>query len=159
MYEEKHIESTEHGEWFLPHVVEPAFGIDRILWHILDHAYDESGKSEEEAYTVLRLRPKVAPIDVAILPLMEKDGLEDMATKIHQDICSVPQLISYYDGSGSIGRRYARADEIGVPWAVTVDHQSLKDDTVTVRRRDDGAQIRMTIQQLIEKWGRLESLF
>ena len=159
MYEEKHIESTEHGEWFLPHVVEPAFGIDRILWHILDHAYDESGKSEEEAYTVLRLRPKVAPIDVAILPLMEKDGLEDMATKIHQDICSVPQLISYYDGSGSIGRRYARADEIGVPWAVTVDHQSLKDDTVTVRRRDDGAQIRMTIQQLIEKWERLESLF
>ena len=159
MYEEKHIESTEHGEWFLPHVVEPAFGIDRILWHILDHAYDESGKSEEEAYTVLRLRPKVAPIDVAILPLMEKDGLEDMATKIHQDICSVPQLISYYDGSGSIGRRYARADEIGVPWAVTVDHQSLKDDTVTVRRRDDGAQIRMTIQQLIEKWEQLESLF
>ena len=159
MYEEKHIESTEHGEWFLPHVVEPAFGIDRILWHILDHAYDESGKIEEEAYTVLRLRPKVAPIDVAILPLMEKDGLEDMATKIHQDICSVPQLISYYDGSGSIGRRYARADEIGVPWAVTVDHQSLKDDTVTVRRRDDGAQIRMTIQQLIEKWEQLESLF
>ena len=90
---------------------------------------------------------------------MEKDGLEDMATKIHQDICSVPQLISYYDGSGSIGRRYARADEIGVPWAVTVDHQSLKDDTVTVRRRDDGAQIRMTIQQLIEKWEQLESLF
>ena len=159
MYEEKHIESTEHGEWFLPHVVEPAFGIDRILWHILDHAYDESGKSEEEAYTVLRLRPKVAPIDVAILPLMEKDGLEEIATKIHQDICSVPQLISYYDGSGSIGRRYARADEIGVPWAVTVDHQSLKDDTVTVRRRDDGAQIRMTIQQLIEKWEQLESLF
>ena len=159
MYEEKHIESTEHGEWFLPHVVEPAFGIDRILWHILDHAYDESGKNEEEAYTVLRLRPKVAPIDVAILPLMEKDGLEDMATKIHQDICSVPQLISYYDGSGSIGRRYARADEIGVPWAVTVDHQSLKDDTVTVRRRDDGAQIRMTIQQLIDKWEQLESLF
>ena len=129
------------------------------MWHILDHAYDESGKNEEEAYTVLRLRPKVAPIDVAILPLMDKDGLEDMATKIHQDICSVPQLISYYDGSGSIGRRYARADEIGVPWAVTVDHQSLKDDTVTVRRRDDGAQIRMTIQQLIDKWEQLESLF
>ena len=159
MYEEKHIETTEHGEWFIPHVVEPAFGIDRILWHILDHAYDESGKSDGEAYTVLRLRPKVAPIDVAILPLMEKDGLEEMATKIHQVICSAPQLISYYDGSGSIGRRYARADEIGVPWAVTVDHQSLKDDTVTVRRRDDGAQIRMTIRQLIEKWDQLESLF
>ena len=159
MFEEKHIETTEHGEWFLPHVVEPAFGIDRILWHIIDHAYDESGKSDEEDYTVLRLRPTVAPIDVAILPLMEKDGLEDMAAKIHQDICSVPQLISYYDGSGSIGRRYARADEIGVPWAVTVDHQSLKDDTVTIRRRDDGAQIRLTVEQVINKWEQLESLF
>ena len=159
MYEEKHIETTEHGEWFLPHVVEPAFGIDRILWHVLDHAYDESGKSDEEAYTVLRLRPKVAPIDVAILPLMEKDGLGDLAIKIHQNICSVPQLISYYDGSGSIGRRYARADEIGVPWAITVDHQSLNDDTVTIRRRDDGVQIRLHIEQLIEKWEHLESLF
>jgi len=159
MYEEKHIETTEHGEWFLPHVVEPAFGIDRILWHVLDHAYDESGKSDEETYTVLRLRPKVAPIDVAILPLMEKDGLGDLAIKIHQNICSVPQLISYYDGSGSIGRRYARADEIGVPWAITVDHQSLNDDTVTIRRRDDGVQIRLHIEQLIEKWEHLESLF
>ncbi|GIS45015.1 MAG: hypothetical protein Ct9H90mP16_20850 [Candidatus Poseidoniales archaeon] len=75
------------------------------------------------------------PIDVAILPLMEKDGLEEMAVQIHQNICSVRQLISYYDGSGSIGRRYARADEIGVPWAITVDHESLENGTVTVRRR------------------------
>ena len=90
---------------------------------------------------------------------MEKDGLGDLAIKIHQNICSVPQLISYYDGSGSIGRRYARADEIGVPWAITVDHQSLNDDTVTIRRRDDGVQIRLRIEQLIEKWEHLESLF
>ena len=87
------------------------------------------------------------------------DGLGDLAIKIHQNICSVPQLISYYDGSGSIGRRYARADEIGVPWAITVAHQSLNDDTVTIRRRDDGVQIRLHIEQLIEKWEHLESLF
>ncbi len=148
MYEEKHIQTTEHGEWFLPHVVEPAFGIDRILWHILDHAFDESGKQDSDPYTVLRLNPQIAPIDVAILPLMEKDGLGDMAMEIHQDICSVRHLSSYYDGSGSIGRRYARADEVGVPWAITVDHESLKDGTVTIRRRDDGAQIRIPSKQL-----------
>ena len=161
MYEEKHIQTTEHGEWFLPHVVEPAFGIDRILWHVLDHAFDESGKGDDGSYTVLRLQPRVAPIDVAILPLMEKDGLEDMAVQIHQNICSVRQLISYYDGSGSIGRRYARADEIGVPWAITVDHESLENGTVTVRRRDDGAQIRIPADQLSSHLtsGELDSMF
>ena len=161
MYEQKHIQTTEHGEWFLPHVVEPAFGIDRILWHVLDHAFDESGKGTEDAYTVLRLKHKIAPIDVAILPLMEKDGLEGMALQIHQSICAIRQLSSYYDGSGSIGRRYARADEIGVPWAITVDHDSLQDGTVTIRRRDDGAQIRLPYENLSIHLtsGKLESMF
>ena len=79
---------------------------------------------------------------------VEKDGLEEMAVQIHQNIGSVRELISYYDGSGSIGRRYARADEIGVPWAITVDHESLENGTVTVRRRDDSAQIRIPVEQL-----------
>ncbi len=161
MFEEKHIQTTEHGEWFLPHVVEPAFGIDRILWHVLDHAFDESGKSDSEAYTVLRLVPQIVPIDVAIFPLMEKDGLDKLAAKIHREICTAPQLFSYYDGAGSIGRRYARADEIGVPWAVTVDHDSLQDGTVTIRRRDDGSQIRLSSEQLVSHLNsnQLESLF
>ena len=149
MIEEKRIRSTEHGEWFTPHVVEPAFGIDRILWHVLDHAYIESEKGGE-SYTVLRLNPSIAPIDVAILPLMEKDGLDEMAHDIHRQICATPTLASYYDGSGSIGRRYARADEVGVPWAVTVDHDSLKDGSVTIRRRDDGSQVRIQVNDLIE---------
>ena len=149
MVEEKRIQSTEHGEWFLPHVVEPAFGIDRILWHVLDHGYIESDKGGE-AYTVLRLNPSIAPIDVAILPLMEKDGLDEMAHDIHRRICSTRNLASYYDGSGSIGRRYARADEVGVPWAVTVDHESMQDGTVTIRRRDDGTQVRIQVDDLIE---------
>ena len=142
MVEEKRIQGTEHGEWFLPHVVEPAFGIDRILWHLIDHAYEETEKGGD-VYTVLRLKEAIAPIDVAVLPLMEKDGLGQMAETIHRQLCATSGLASYYDGSGSIGRRYARADEVGVPWAVTVDHDSLADGTVTVRRRDDGAQIRV----------------
>jgi len=142
MVEEKRIQSTEHGEWFLPHVVEPAFGIDRILWHVLDHAYDEVDKGGE-SYTVMRLAEGVAPIDIAILPLMEKDGLGELADAIHHTLSTTRGIASYCDGSGSIGRRYARADEVGVPWAVTVDHDSVSDGTVTVRRRDDGAQVRL----------------
>ena len=149
MVEEKRIQTTEHGEWFLPHVVEPAFGIDRILWHVLDHAYHEIDKGED-AYTVLRISPKIAPIDVAVLPLMEKSGLESIARDVHQRICSTPNLVSYYDGSGSIGRRYARADEVGVPWAITVDHDTLEDGTVTIRRRDDGNQIRIPIEKIAD---------
>jgi len=148
MVEEKRIQNTEHGEWFLPHVVEPAFGIDRILWHILDHAFDETEKSGEP-YTILRLDPSIAAIDVAILPLMEKDGLEVMANEIHQKICGIRNLASYYDGSGSIGRRYARADEVGVPWAVTIDHESLQNGSITIRRRDDGKQMRIQQNDLI----------
>ena len=148
MVTEKRIQSTEHGEWFLPHVVEPAFGIDRILWHVLDHAFDETEKSGEP-YTVLRLNPSIAAIDVAILPLMEKDGLDDLAQEIHRSICSKKNLASYYDGSGSIGRRYARADEVGVPWAVTVDHESLQNGSVTIRRRDDGKQMRIQPDDLV----------
>ncbi len=148
MVDEKRIQSTEHGEWFLPHVIEPAFGIDRILWHVLDHAFDESEKGGEP-YTVLRLNPSIAAIDVAVLPLMEKDGLGDIADEIHRSICATKNLASYYDGSGSIGRRYARADEVGVPWAVTVDHESLQNGSVTIRRRDDGKQMRIQPEDLI----------
>ncbi len=147
MVENKRVQNTEHGEWFLPHVVEPAFGIDRILWHILDHAYDETEKGGEK-YTVLHLANSIAPIDVAILPLMEKEGLDSLAESVHRLICSVPNLVSYYDGSGSIGRRYARADEVGVPWAVTIDHESLSNSTATIRRRDDGKQIRVSIADI-----------
>ena len=80
---------------------------------------------------------------------MEKDGLEDMAEKIHKLICSTRNLASYYDGSGSIGRRYARADEVGVPWAVTIDHESLQNGSVTIRRRDDGKQMRIQPDDLL----------
>lgn len=143
------IQQTVNGEWFLPHVVEPAFGIDRIIWHIIDHAWCEIEK-EGQDYSVMRLAPDIAPIDVAVLPLFEKDGMGKMAEGLNRTICSTKGLFSYYDGSGSIGRRYARADEVGVPWCVTIDHQSLKDGTATIRQRDGQQQIRHPLDEISE---------
>jgi glycyl-tRNA synthetase len=138
---------TITGEWYIPHVVEPAFGIDRIIWHILDHAYDETGKDGED-YTVMRLSEHVAPVDYCVFPLFEKDGMGELAQSIHRTLCLKVNIVSMYDSSGSIGRRYARADEIGVPKCITVDHQSLKDQTVTIRDRDSGEQHRVHIDSL-----------
>ena len=145
----KRIQRTENmnGEWFIPHVVEPAFGIDRIIWHMLDHCYTETEKSGED-YTLLSLPDIVAPVDVTVLPLFEKDGMDELAQKIHRDLCGRKNVFSVYDASGSIGRRYARADEIGVPWCITVDHDSLSDNSVTLRSRDSGEQVRVSIDEL-----------
>ena len=145
----KRVQRSENvtGEWYIPHVVEPAFGIDRIIWHLLDHAYTETEKSGED-YTLLSLSELVAPVDVTVLPLYEKDGMGELADKIHRDLCSRRGIFSSYDASGSIGRRYARADEIGVPWCLTIDHDSLNDNTVTIRSRDTGEQKRISIDDL-----------
>jgi len=139
----KRIQSVETvtGEWFIPHVIEPAFGIDRIIWHILDHAYTELDK-DGESYSLLKIADNIAPISGAILPLFNKDGMEELAASIHREIVSHTGLNLQLDTSGSIGRRYARADEIGIPKCITIDHQSLEDGTVTVRSRDSGEQIR-----------------
>ena len=146
----KRVQRTETitGEWYIPHVVEPAFGIDRIIWHILDHAYDEASK-DGEPYTILRLSKQVAPVDYCVFPLFEKDGMGEMARSLHQALSATSGVVSVYDSSGSIGRRYARADEIGVPHCLTVDHQSIEDQTVTIRDRDTGEQQRIAISELI----------
>ena len=145
----KRVQRTENvnGEWFVPHVVEPAFGIDRIIWHLLDHSYTETEKSGED-YALLALPEVIAPVDVTVLPLFEKDGMDSLAQEIHRDLCSRKNVFSVYDASGSIGRRYARADEIGVPWCITVDHESLENNTVTLRSRDSGEQTRVSIDDL-----------
>ena len=148
MVEKKMINNSIAGEWFTPHVIEPAFGIDRIIWHILDHAYEEIEK-EGEKYNLLKLKESVAPADVIILPLFEKDGMGVEARKLNSQINQMKGVKCLIDSSKSIGRRYARADEIGVPWAITVDHQTLDDGTFTVRRRDDQKQIRTDINQLL----------
>ena len=139
---------TLHGEYFTPHVIEPAFGIDRIIWHILDHSYKEIEK-EGESYTILSLNEEVVPFEVSILPLFDKDGMGDLARDLAGKVDAIPGIISDLDTSRSIGRRYARADEIGIPWAVTVDHTSLEDGTVTIRRRDDQKQVRVSMESLL----------
>ena len=153
-------EVTLHGEWFTPHVIEPAFGIDRIIWHILDHCYTETQK-EDENYSIMRLNQSVAPFDVAILPLFDKDGMGDIARQIWASVNSMPGLRGELDANKSIGRRYARVDEIGIPWAITVDHTTLEDGSVTVRRRDDQEQVRASIEDVLSKLasGGISTLF
>ena len=153
-------EVNVHGEWFTPHVVEPAFGIDRIIWHVIDHAFNESGKSGEE-YTILSLDENVAPFDVSVLPLFDKDGMDGIARKLASEINRIPGIKADIDTSRSIGRRYARADEIGIPWAITVDHSTVDDGTVTIRRRDDQMQIRVPMEMAIEclRTTSLDSMF
>ena len=138
---------TVTGEWYIPHVIEPAFGIDRIIWHILDHAYEESEK-QGESYTIMKLNSNVVPIDYAVLPLFEKDGMGELARSLNSMLNNKFGVVSNYDSSGSIGRRYARADEIGIPVCVTIDHQSLEDNTVTIRSRDTGEQTRVKASEL-----------
>ena len=152
MVTRKNEEVTLHGEYFTPHVIEPAFGIDRIIWHILDHGYSEIEKEGGE-YTILGLKQTVAPFDVVTLPLFDKDGMGDLARRISSRIDSLPGIQGDMDSSRSIGRRYARADEIGVPWAITVDHASLEDGTVTVRRRDDQKQVRVQVDEVLSSLG------
>jgi glycyl-tRNA synthetase len=160
MVERKTVRKNIAGEWFTPHVIEPAFGIDRIIWHILDHAYEETEK-EGEKYNLLRLTESVAPADLIVLPLFEKDGMGDSARELNLQINSMKGVTSLIDSSKSIGRRYARADEIGIPWAVTVDHTTLEDGTITVRRRDDQKQVRCDIKELLNliNSGNISSLF
>ena len=150
MVEIKDVKITQRGEWFTPHVIEPAFGIDRIIWHILEHSHTEIPKKEDDNYTVLALNNDVAPIDFSVYPLFEKDGMGLLSQKLVSKIREVKGINANYDGSKSIGRRYARGDEVGVPFAITVDHQSLEDNTITLRERDTQSQKRMSIDDLLE---------
>jgi glycyl-tRNA synthetase len=133
------------GERYIPHVVEPAAGVDRAMLAFLADAYDED-EIEGEQRTVLRLHPAIAPVKVAVLPLVRKDGQPELARTVYQQLRQLVQ--AEYDEGGAIGRRYRRQDEIGTPWAVTIDHQSLEDRTVTLRDRDSLAQIRLPIDGL-----------
>jgi len=136
---------TASGERYVPHVIEPAAGADRAMLAFLVDAYDED-EIGGEPRTVLRLHPLLAPVKVAVLPLVRKDGQPEMAERIHRELRERVQ--TEIDVSGAIGRRYRRQDEIGTPWAVTVDHQSLEDETVTLRDRDSLQQDRVPIAEL-----------
>ena len=136
---------TASGERYVPHVIEPAAGVDRALLAFMVDAYDED-EIEGESRTVLRFHPLLAPVKVAVLPLVRKDGQPELAAEIYRDLRE--RFQTEYDEGGAIGRRYRRQDEIGTPWAVTIDHQSLEDRTVTLRNRDSLAQDRIAITDL-----------
>ncbi len=136
----------QDGERYVPHVIEPSAGADRSLLAFLVDAYDEEIVAERER-TVLRLHPQIAPVKVAVLPLIGKSS--DMVAKarsLYEELRL--RFLSEYDDSGAIGRRYRRQDEIGTPWAATIDDQTLEDDTVTIRDRDSLAQIRVSLSQV-----------
>ncbi|MCD6248341.1 MAG: glycine--tRNA ligase [Hadesarchaea archaeon] len=130
------------GKKILCHVVEPSYGIDRLLYCVLEHSL-----SEENGRPLLRLKKELAPVQVGVFPLLKRDGLPEKAREVLKKLRS-EKFITEYDDSGSIGRRYARADEIGVPYCVTIDHRTLQDETVTIRDRDTKDQIRVKIGNL-----------
>ncbi|MFB6112604.1 MAG: glycine--tRNA ligase [Halodesulfurarchaeum sp.] len=145
---------TETGTHLTPHVVEPSFGIDRTVYTVLVHAYDEDEVDGEDR-TVLRIPPEVAPTEVGVFPLMDKDGLGNRASEIADDLRQGGFSVTY-DDSGAIGRRYRRQDEIGTPFCVTVDYETLEDDTVTIRERDSTRQVRVEVADLESILGSLE---
>ena len=134
---------AEAGERYIPQVVEPAAGVNRSMLAFMVDAYDEEVVAGRER-TVLRLHPQIAPVKVAVLPLIPRnEGISSKARALYEELRRA--VVAEHDDSGQIGRRYRRQDEIGTPYALTVDEQTLEDDTVTIRDRDSLAQERIPI--------------
>jgi glycyl-tRNA synthetase len=136
------------GVEYVPHVIEPAAGADRAVLAFLVDAYDEDDLGGEHR-TVLRLHPALAPIKVAVFPLLRKDGHPEVAREVYEQLRT--RISAEYDESGHIGKRYRRQDEIGTPFGVTIDHQTLDDRTVTLRDRDTLEQTRVPIEGLADE--------
>jgi glycyl-tRNA synthetase len=143
----EYVDPVDRSKRYLPYVVETAVGVGRTVLMLLADAYHEE-EIDGEQRVVMRLHPRMAPVKVAVLPLVKKDGMPEVAQRIHAGLRreGVP---SFYDDSGSIGRRYRRLDEAGTPFAVTVDGQSMADDTVTVRHRDTLRQERIGADNVV----------
>lgn len=137
----------EKKERYVPYIIETSAGVDRTLLVCLVDGFREEGEGKE-ARTVLRLDPRIAPIKVAVFPLVKRDGMPEMATKVHAAL--KPRWNAFFDDGGSIGRRYRRQDEAGTPFCVTIDGESTTDGTVTVRHRDSMTQDRISADQLAE---------
>jgi glycyl-tRNA synthetase len=131
------------GRKIVPHVMEVSMGVDRLFFCILEHCFRE--KSEDKDWEWFDFPPVIAPYHAAVFPLMKKDGMDDKAKELTDMLRATGLDITYRD-SGSIGRRYARMDEIGCPFCLTVDYDTLKDGTVTIRYRNDGKQERIKIE-------------
>jgi glycyl-tRNA synthetase len=133
---------VERGKRFIPHVVEPSFGLDRLLYVVLEYAY-----RVKDDRAVLSFPRDIAPIQIGIYSLVNKDGLPEKTNEVYKKLLDEGLAIEY-DEAGSIGRRYARADEIGIPLGITIDYDTLQDNTVTIRDRDSWKQVRSKIEDL-----------
>ena len=142
------------NEWIVPHVVEPAAGLTRIVMVALLDAFAEEKLEDGETRSVLRFHPRIAPITLGVFPLVKRDGMPEKAREIVKRY--LDRFPVFYDESGAIGRRYRRQDEVGTPFCATVDGQTLEDGTVTIRERDSMKQERVKIEQIgayIDRFG------
>jgi glycyl-tRNA synthetase len=137
----------EKKTWVVPTVVEPAAGVDRCFLTVLADAFEEETKPNGETRVVLHLHPKLAPTQVGVFPLVKKDGMPERGRRIFEALKGTFRCL--YDESATVGKRYARMDEVGMPFGVTIDSQTLVDGTVTVRDRDTMAQERVAEAQLL----------
>jgi glycyl-tRNA synthetase len=133
---------TFNEKKFVPHVIEVAYGIDRPFYCAIESSYREEGER-----TFFSFPKDIAPYKIGVFPLVKKDGLAEKADEVFE-MLKKKRIYSFYDQAGSIGKRYARADEIGVPFCVTVDYQTIEDGTVTVRERDTKEQKRIKIEEI-----------
>jgi glycyl-tRNA synthetase len=140
----EYVDPVDRNKKYIPYIIETSAGADRTLLVVLMDAYREEQVEGGETRVVLALHPSLAPIKAAVFPLVNKDGMPELATRIHEALrrAGIP---SQYDDSGSIGKRYRRQDEAGTPFCITVDGQSGSDQTVTVRERDSLQQVRISI--------------
>jgi len=136
----RNLKVTKGRKKFIPHVVELSFGVDRNVFALLDLDFKEDKKR-----TYFSLPSKIAPYIAGVYPLVSKDNLDEKARDIYK---TLKGFEIWYDESGSIGRRYARADEIGIPFGITIDYDTMKDDTVTIRERDTTKQKRIKISEV-----------
>ena len=143
----EYVDPFDRDKRYLPYIIETSAGADRTTLVVLADAYREE-QLEGETRVVLGLHPKLAPIKAAILPLVKKDGMPEAAGRIHDGFKSAA-LPSFYDDSGSIGKRYRRQDEAGTPFCITVDGQTADDGTVTVRHRDTLIQERISVERVV----------
>jgi glycyl-tRNA synthetase len=149
--EKKKLEQTEKAKFqYVPHVVEPSAGADRFTLAVLCEAYCEDtvpdAKGKPETRIVMRFHPRLAPIKAAIFPLVNKDGMDEAARTLYRDL--KPHFNVVYDQSGAIGRRYRRQDEAGTPFCITIDGDTMKDGTVTIRDRDTLKQERIPMSEV-----------
>ena len=140
-------QDTENNEKYIPYVIEPSLGADRMTLALLCNAYEEEKISEDDTRIVLHLHPAIAPFKIAILPLSKK--LSDKAITLYKELSK--EFMCDYDEAGSIGKRYRREDEIGTPYCITVDFDTLEDNKVTIRDRDTMEQVRIEIDN-IKEW-------